>query len=118
MTDKEIRIMQEHTQALQANTRAMQELIPLLSVFANKKFIEMMASNADTTMHAARKIENAVSDFVTTTQKVVEATVKNEETSRRIEDTATHLRNSAVTMGAAGEMMLDAANKNLIAANC
>ena len=60
MTDREMRIMEDHTRALQANTRAMQELIPLLQVFASKKFVDMMANNADTVMGAARKIENAV----------------------------------------------------------
>ena len=98
MTDREIRTMEEHTRALQLNTRAMQELIPLLQVFASKKYIDMMANNADTAMGAARKIENAVSDFVTTTNKVVEAAEKNDEAARRMMSAAEENQNAAYMM--------------------
>lgn len=98
MTDREMRIMEDHTRALQANTRAMQELIPLLSAFASKKFVDMMANNADTVMGAARKIENAVSDFMTTTSKVVEAAVKNDEAARRMMSAAEENQNAAYMM--------------------
>ncbi len=98
MTDREMRIMEDHTRALQANTRAMQELIPLLQVFANKKFIDMMACNADTAMGAARKFENAVAELATTTSKVVEAAEKNDEAARRMMNAAEENQNAAYIM--------------------
>ena len=98
MTDREMRVMQEHTDALQANTRAMQELIPLLQVFATKKFIDMMACNADTAMGAARKFENAVTDLASTTAKGVEAAEKNDEAARRMMTAAEENQNAAYMM--------------------
>lgn len=98
MTDREMRVMQEHTDALLANTRAMQNLIPLLQVFASKKFIDMLSYNADATMGAARKFENAVSDLATTTAKVVEAAEKNDEAARRMMAAAEENQNAAYKM--------------------
>lgn len=98
MTDREMKIMEDHTRALQANTKAMEQLLPLLGVLCSKKYMDAVTETADVTMHAARKMENAVQDFMGTTKKLIEASEKNEEAARRMSSAAEQNLNAAYMM--------------------
>ncbi len=95
MTEREMRIMEDHTRALNANTRTMERIIPLLEVMASKKFLDYISSAADTNLTAARRMESAASDFMSVLKKMEEVAESNNTAANRMLEAAEINRNNS-----------------------
>ena len=88
MTDREMRIMEEHTRALNANTRAIERIAPVLEVIASKKFLDYIVTASDTNLTASRRMESASMDFMSALKKMEEVVENNNTAANKMLEAA------------------------------
>ena len=88
MTDREMRIMEEYTRALNAHTRAIERIAPALELLASKKYVDYIVTAADTNLTASRRMESSAMDFGGVVKKLEEIAQKNDAAARKMLEAA------------------------------
>ena len=86
MTDRQLRAMEAHTQALQENTRAIERMLPFLEIIASTKYLDILNEMANETLTSARRMENAAKTVEGATKKMGTAAEQNLEAAKMMKE--------------------------------